>query len=283
MVRIGRNVRRNRRRRGRNTTQRTRTRNTRALRLFRRPPRISQIPRTTGLSSGGSSTTISFEKPFQVSTSTATSSGIPYAKFSTSTQVIEISPSSIFTARQDALNLLQDIYTEYRLDFLSVHWIHHLSFNSSGQIAMAVVDENFGTSDSTNFDDVRVAPNSASCHVTARSGLSWAPTEPTDQDFTNVASMRAKILVACSALQAPGIFTSNEKVTIGVLHCKARMTFRSPNPDWKRSVTRILERIRSGDMDDVLTSLGYTRRGAITSGCLASPSDQLAALGMNDE
>lgn len=222
-------VRNNRNSRGRarrtNRSRRRSNRTMRTLRLFRHPPNVSSTARNTGLSASGLSTVIAFEIPISIKPS-AVKDG--WATIATFAKIIDVTPDFIFKQRSDSINALRCLYSEYRLNRLTAHWVPHCGYTSSGSVAFAVVDNNFGTNAETKFEQIRVAPNSASVHLTAKVGRCWVQTEPTDADFSTPASVMCKILFGSNQLFLSGPYDPAKESDLGVLHCRADITCRSP-------------------------------------------------------
>lgn len=202
------------------------SKNRRNVVLYRRPPAVSSRPKTTGLAASGLSTSITFTIDIHVTVSVAATGWVNISPVATG---FSMSADYIFKQRPDAIQNLRRIYSEFRLDRMTLHYVPLLGNTSWGQVAIALHDDQYGyPSANMNFADVAVSPNSRLLKCTQSGGVMWVPTEASDLDFHGPTSTLATILYGASDLMVEGKFDTSSKPIIGRLLCVAHLTVRSP-------------------------------------------------------
>lgn len=214
------NNRRSRVRRARNSGK-----NRRSMVLYRKPPRVSAVPRVSGLTASGLSTSVSFTININL---TVTKSASGWISATGTATAMPLNADTIFKQRPDAISNIRKMYSEFRLDRMTIHYVPLLGNTSWGQIAIAAVDDQYGIpTTAVSILDVAVAPNSRLLKCTQPGGVAWAPTEASDLDFKDPASVLATILYGCSDMRIEGKFDTTPAL-LGRLLCVAHLTVRSP-------------------------------------------------------
>lgn len=221
MVRRNNNRRRTRRPRARPM----RRSNVRSVVLFRRPPNPGPVPRNTGLSAGGLTTTVAFT--INVSgTASGSTTNTGWSNVTLTTTHLELSPNYIFGQRTDSIKALLAIYSEYRINRITVHWTPQIGTSGHGTLAFAIVDGSFGIFNGLTYSDVAVTPNASQTYIGQRSGRAWVPTEPTSLDWRGPTTVAAHILYAAQNVFIP--VGSTSPVTLGQFFVRVNVSCRSP-------------------------------------------------------
>lgn len=219
--------RRKSRRPRRSESYQNRSKNIRQIIRFTGPRTISNVPRNTGLSAGGMTTTI--VNMIGVNGTVAnynTRTGWGTINLGTSTTAI--SSLSVLSHRPDALRKLVDIYAEVRINRITAHWTPCVGFDSHGRIAFSLVDGSHATDKDIVFNDVASSPNASVTNVGERSGREWVPTGPKSQSWTDHGSRAAHLIFGADKIYVP--VGSTGVKSLGHILIRVNMSLRSPYP-----------------------------------------------------
>lgn len=196
----------------------------RPVTLFRRPPNPGSIPRTTGLSAGGLTTTVTFVVGVVGTAEGMNASG--WARLTVQTAQFSFSPNNIFAARTDSIKGLLALYSEFRINRITAHWIPSIGTSAHGRLAFSLVDAGYGYANGMTYADVVTTPNSSQTYVGQRSGRSWVPTEPNALDWRGPTDAAAHLIYAAEQVFAPIGIEGNKD--LGQFFVRVNLSLRSP-------------------------------------------------------